>query len=67
MGQPSRLDPTRCPEGKAILWLQIPDAPRVIKGDAAGQIGGRQWDAPTREAFADRIEAILARHIKDFA
>ncbi|MCC0080083.1 MAG: NAD(P)/FAD-dependent oxidoreductase [Rhodobacter sp.] len=67
VGQPSRLDPTRCPEGKAILWLQIPDAPRVIKGDAAGQIGGRQWDAPTREAFADRIEAILARHIKDFA
>ncbi len=66
VGQPSRLDPTRCPEGKAILWLQIPDAPRVIKGDAAGQIAGTEWDEATREAFADRIEAILARHIKDF-
>lgn len=66
VGQPARLDPSRCPEGKAILWLQIPDAPRVIKGDAAGQIPGRAWDEATREAFADRIEAILSRHIKDF-
>lgn len=67
VGQPSRLDPSRCPEGKAILWLQIPDAPRVIKGDAAGQIATNgQWDEATREAYADRIEAILARHIRDF-
>jgi len=67
VGQPHRLDPTRAPEGKAVLWLQIPDAPRVIKGDAAGEITGREWDEATREAFADRIEAILARHIKDFS
>ncbi len=67
VGQPSRLDPTRCPDGKAVLWLQIPDAPRVIKGDAAGEITGTVWNEATREAFADRIEGILARHIKDFA
>ena len=66
VGQPHRLDPSRCPEGKAILWLQVPDAPRVIKGDAGGEISGTDWDE-VREAFADRIEAILARHIKDFA
>jgi len=66
VGQPSRLDPSRCPEGKAILWLQIPDAPRVIKGDAGGEISAQDWDG-AREAFADRIEAILASHIKDFA
>ena len=66
VGQPSALDPSRCPPGKAILWLQVPDAPRVIKGDAGGAISGTDWDA-VREAFADRIEAILARHIKDFA
>lgn len=65
VGQPSRLDPSRCPEGKAVLWLQIPDAPRVIKGDAAGEIAGEDWDA-VKEAFADRLEAILSRHIKDF-
>lgn len=66
VGQPRRLDPSRCPEGKAILWLQIPDAPRVIRGDAAGRIAGDDWDA-VKEAFADRIEAILSRHIKDFS
>ncbi|MEH7827852.1 phytoene desaturase family protein [Gemmobacter denitrificans] len=68
VGQPSRLDPTRAPEGKAVLWLQIPDAPRIIKGDAAGEIAtDGTWSVATREAFADRIEAILARHIKNFA
>jgi phytoene dehydrogenase-like protein len=68
VGQPHRLDPTRCPAGKAILWLQIPDAPRIIKGDAAGQIAtGPQWTEDIREAFADRLEEILARHIRDFA
>ena len=67
VGQPHRLDPTRCPDGKAILWLQIPDAPRVVKGDAAGQIAvDGTWSEATREAFADRIEGILKRHIKDF-
>ncbi|MFW8595316.1 phytoene desaturase family protein [Cribrihabitans neustonicus] len=67
VGQPHRLDPSRCPKGKAILWLQIPDAPRVIKGDAAGEIATTpKWTEATREAFADRIEAILARHIANF-
>ncbi len=65
VGQPSRLDPSRCPPGKAVLWLQIPDAPRIIKGDAAGEIEGRVWDT-VREEFADRIEHILARYIKGF-
>lgn len=65
VGQPSRIDPTRCPPGKAVLWLQIPDAPRTIKGDAAGEIEGQDWDA-VRDVFADRIERILSRHIKGF-
>jgi phytoene dehydrogenase-like protein len=69
VGQPAALDPSRCPPGNAILWLQLPEAPRVIKGDAAGEIatpadGG--WTEAVREKFADRIEAILAAHIEDF-
>jgi phytoene dehydrogenase-like protein len=67
VGQPHRLDPSRCPAGKAILWLQIPDAPQVIKGDAAGEIETESaWSEPMREAYADRIEAILRRHIRNF-
>ncbi|PHS19430.1 MAG: FAD-dependent oxidoreductase [Blastopirellula sp.] len=67
VGQPHRLDPTRCPEGKAVLWLQIPDAPIEIKGDAAGEIATTpEWTEQLREAFADRIEAILRKHILNF-
>ncbi|KIN63873.1 FAD dependent oxidoreductase [Sulfitobacter noctilucicola] len=67
VGQPHRLDPTRCPDGKGILWLQIPDAPSVIKGDAAGEIETEStWTPAMREAFADRIEGILSKHIKNW-
>jgi phytoene dehydrogenase-like protein len=70
VGQPTALDPSRAPEGKAIMWLQLPEAPRQIKGDALGLIGvpadGR-WTEAVREAYADRAEALLARHIGGFA
>lgn len=69
VGQPTSLDPQRAPEGQATLWLQIPEAPRFIKGDAAGEIqvpGNGHWTAAVRERFADRIEDILAWHIEGF-
>jgi len=61
------MDASRCPEGKALLWLQIPDAPSVIKGDAAGEIETvAEWTEAMREAYADRIENILAAHIRNW-
>ncbi len=52
VGQPAALDPSRCPQGASILWLQLPEAPRFIKGDAAGEIAtpadGR-WTESLRE------------------
>src|SRR5260221_4523269 len=45
------------------LWLQLPEAPRHIKGDAAGEIetpADGRWTEAVRERYADRIEAILA-------
>lgn len=69
VGQPHALDPSRCPDGAGIIWIQLPEAPRHIKGDAAGQIevpadGG--WSEAVREAYADRVEAILKTHIDGF-
>ena len=69
VGQPHALDPSRCPDGKAILWLQLPEAPRHIKGDAAGKLdvpADGKWTEALREAYADRVEAILASHIDGF-
>ncbi|MGQ0564587.1 MAG: phytoene desaturase family protein [Gemmobacter sp.] len=68
VGQPAVLDPSRCPEGKAVLWVQVPDAPRVVKGDADRSIAtDGVWTETVRERFADRIEAILSGHIKNFS
>jgi phytoene dehydrogenase-like protein len=67
VGQPSKLDPTRCPEGKSIFWIQIPDAPFIIKGDSANRIDcGSEWNEQVKELFADRVENILANHIPNF-
>ncbi|WP_295810542.1 NAD(P)/FAD-dependent oxidoreductase [uncultured Nitratireductor sp.] len=70
VGQPHALDPTRCPPGKAILWLQLPEAPRVVRGDAAGKLQvptKGEWTEELREDYADRVEAILNRHIDGFS
>jgi len=70
VGQPAALDPSRCPPGASILWLQLPEAPRTLKGDAAGEIAtpaDGSWTEAIREKYADRVEAILASHIEGFS
>ena len=69
VGQPVALDPSRAPEGKSILWLQLPETPRFIKGDAAGALdipADGEWTDSLREAYADRAEALLRAQIEDF-
>ncbi len=69
VGQPHALDPSRCPEGAGIIWIQLPEAPRHIKGDAAGKIAvpaDGKWTEAVREAYADRVEAILKAHVDGF-
>ena len=66
VGQPTAFDPSRAPEGKSILWLQLPEAPRHIKGDAAAELpvpADGRWTEELRERFADRVERILESHI----
>jgi phytoene dehydrogenase-like protein len=63
VGQPMAVDPSRAPDGAWILWIQLQELPSRPKGDAAGELdvsGG--WTETLREAYADRIQARIARH-----
>ena len=67
VGQPLAVDPSRAPEGRWILWIQLQEIPSRLKGDAAGEIdtsGG--WTEEVREAYADRIQARIAAHASGF-
>lgn len=69
VGQPTAADPSRAPAGKAVLWIQLPEVPRVLKGDAAGTIetpADGRWTEAVREAYADRVEAMIAAHDPGF-
>lgn len=66
VGQQAAIDPVRAPDGASLLWIQLQELPRHIKGDAAGEIdtpADGAWTEEVREAYADRIQARLARHI----
>lgn len=63
--QPTQFDPSRAPEGKHILWIQLPECPREPLGDAAGLLNvptGKRWTTELREAYADRVIAQIAKH-----
>ena len=68
VGQPHVLDPSRAPEGKGILWLQLQEIPRApVKGDAAAEIdvGDGTWTEELRERYADRIVGWLGESIEN--
>jgi phytoene dehydrogenase-like protein len=62
VGQQYVLDPTRVPEGKGALWLQLQEVPYAPAGDAAGELsvaGG--WDDALKKAYADRVLRRIGR------
>jgi phytoene dehydrogenase-like protein len=65
VGQPCAVDPSRAPEGKWIIWIQLQELPRHVRGDAAGRldVADGTWTGELRERYADRIQARLARQI----
>ncbi|MBV9001569.1 MAG: NAD(P)/FAD-dependent oxidoreductase [Solirubrobacterales bacterium] len=58
VGQPTAVDPSRAPEGKHVLWIQVRAVPGTIAGDAAGEIDATDWDA-AKEAYADRVMSLV--------
>src|SRR5436305_2162199 len=64
VGQPLTLDPSRAPEGRGMLWIQLQELPWRGKGGAAGKlaVGDGIWTEDLRERYADRIQARIAAH-----
>jgi phytoene dehydrogenase-like protein len=64
-GQPLAVDPSRAPEAKGMLWIQLQELPWEVKGDAAGELdpGDGTWTETLREQYADRIQQRLQAHI----
>lgn len=67
VGQQSLLDPTRAPDGKATLWVQLQEVPFSPRGDAAGRIDTTgEWDDATTGAYVDRVLDRIERHAPGF-
>ena len=68
-GQPVALDPSRAPDGKSILWIQLqelPAGPDQGRCRRRARHGRRHLDATSsREAYADRIVARLGDSIEN--
>lgn len=68
VAQPCATDPSRAPAGRSILWIQLPECPRIIRGDAEGEISvptDGSWTPAVREAYADRVVRQISHHIPD--
>lgn len=66
VGQPAATDPGRVPQGQGLLWIQLQELPRKVRGDALGVItppADGRWSPPLAEAYAQRILQRLGRHI----
>jgi phytoene dehydrogenase-like protein len=69
-GQPCAVDPSRAPDGKWIIWIQLQELPAGrVKGDAAGEldVGDGSWSEELRERYADRIVARLGNTIENLS
>jgi phytoene dehydrogenase-like protein len=64
-GQPAVLDPSRAPEGGAVLWIQLLETPYRSAADAAGEldVGDGTWTSQLTEAYADRVLAQLGEQV----
>jgi phytoene dehydrogenase-like protein len=70
VGQPTAIDPSRAPDGKHVLWVQVRVLPAEVKGDAAGEIEPAHWPIhwdTIKERYADRALALIEAHAPGLA
>src|SRR5262245_32871418 len=66
VGQPAKADPSRCPPGQSLLWIQLQELPRIVRGDAAEEIAvpaSGAWITELADAYARRVLTRLGRHV----
>lgn len=67
VGQHTAFDPSRAPDGKHTLWIQLLEMPHVLKGDALGEIVTTNgYTKEVLEAYVDRIEKRIVQHAPNF-
>lgn len=65
VGTPSTLDPSRAPEGCAVMVLQALDSPFTVVGDARDEIevGDGTWTEDLKNRYADRVIDLVGQHV----
>lgn len=68
VGQPTTVDPSRAPEGAAVMWIQLQQVPYTPASDAAGEIDTRDgsWVPELEGAFTERVLSQLAPHVENW-
>lgn len=67
VGQHTALDVSRAPQGKHVLWIQLLEMPKELKGDALREIDTTNgYTKEVIEAYVDRIENRIAKHAPNF-
>jgi phytoene desaturase len=56
----STIDPSRAPDGKALMKFVVLGVPWKISGDATGKIAAREWDG-AKEPYAAHLLELIER------
>ncbi|MGB3801306.1 MAG: NAD(P)/FAD-dependent oxidoreductase [Lewinella sp.] len=67
VGQHTAIDPSRAPDGKWTIWIQLQELPAFPTGDSLNEIECTgDWTEAIAEAYADRVVNILDRQLPGF-